>query len=186
MKLSTCGRAAIALAVTALASIASAKIVRVNLTEMVAKTNDAVLGTIVKSRVTRIDHPIDGPDLYFTTLSIEGTSLETAKPVTVDVSFMGGFVDSEHGSFNSEAPSADDVKIGNKVVCFHKYVENMGGDFSGNAIYCWHGGIYRTFERSGNVFVQGRGEGYAIPSNIALNDLKTQIDVAVKAKGAGK
>ncbi|MDZ4771883.1 MAG: hypothetical protein SGI72_01985 [Planctomycetota bacterium] len=186
MKLSSLGRSAIALAVTAVASIATAQILRVNLTEIVAKTNDAVLGTIVKSRVTRIDHPIDGPELYFTTLSIEGTSLETAKPVTVDVSFMGGFVDAEHGSFNSEAPSADDVKIGNKVVCFYAYNENMGGDFAGNEIFGWHGGIYRTFERAGNVFVQGRGEAYAIPSNIALNDLKSQIAVAVEAKGAGK
>ena len=62
----------------------------------------------------------------------------------------------------------------------------MGGDFSGFEIFGWHGGIYRTFERSGNVVVQGRGDGYAIPSNIALNDLKAQITVAVKEKGTVK
>jgi hypothetical protein len=158
----------------------------VNLTEIVAKTDDAILGTIVKKHVVRIDHPVDGPEIYFTTLSIEGVSLETAKPTTVDVSFMGGFIDAENGSFNSEAPSADDTKLGNKVVCFYRYNENMGGDFSGNEIFAWHGGIYRTFERAGKVFVQGRGEGYAIPSNITLADLKAQISVAVTEKGARK
>ena len=182
MNLSSPRRGAIALAIAAAASIATAQILRVNLTEIVAKTNDAVLGTIVKKHVVRIDHPIDGPELYFTTLSIEGVSLETSKPVTVDVSFMGGFVDPEHGSFNSEAPSADDVKLGNKVVCFYRYNENMGGDFSGNEIFAWHGGIYRTFERAGNVVVQGRGDGYAIPANVTLADLKSQIAEAVKVK----
>ncbi len=186
MKFSTLGRGAVALAISAAATIATAQILRVNLTEIVAKTNDAVLGTIVKKHVVRIDHPVDGPELYFTTLSIEGVSLETAKPVTVDVSFMGGFIDAEHGSFNSEAPSADDTKIGNKVVCFYRYNENMGGDFSGNEIFGWHGGIYRTFERSGNVVVQGRGDGYAVPSNVLLSDLKAQIALAVREKGASK
>lgn len=186
MNLSILGRGAIALAVTAAASIATAQILRVNLTEIVQKTNDAVLGTIVNKNVVRIDHPVDGPELYFTTLSIEGTSLETSKPVTVDVSFMGGFVDDENGSFNSEAPSADDTKIGNKVVCFYRYNENMGGDFSGFEIFGWHGGIYRTFERGGKVVVQGRGDGYAIPSNIDLVELKKHIAVAVNEKGEPK
>lgn len=186
MNLSSFRRGAIALACVAAASIATAQILRVNLTQIVAKTNDAVLGTIVKKHVVRIDHPIDGPELYFTTLSIEGVSLETTKPVTVDVSFMGGFIDPEHGSFNSEAPSADDTKVGTKVVCFYRFNENMGGDFSGNEIFGWHGGIYRTFERGGNIVVQGRGEGYAIPANIALTDLKAQIATAVNEKGAGK
>jgi hypothetical protein len=186
MNFSSPRRGAIALVLAAMASIATAQIVRLNLTKIVDQTSDAVLGTIVKKHVVRIDHPIDGPELYFTTLSIEGVSLETSKPVTVDVSFMGGFIDAEHGSFNSEAPSADDVKLGNKVVCFYRYNENMGGDFSGNEIFAWHGGIYRTFERGGNVVVQGRGDGYAIPSNVALSDLKEQIAVAVKEKGARK
>ena len=180
MKLSILGRGVIALAVTAVASVATAQILRVNLTEIVQKTDDVVLGKIVKKNVVRIDHPVDGPEIYFTTLSIEGTSLETKKPVTVDVSFMGGFIDAEHGSFNSEAPSADDTKLGNRVVCFYRYSENMGGDFSGFEIFGWHGGIYRTFERGGKVFVQGRGEAYAIPSNIELVELTKQIGEVAK------
>jgi hypothetical protein len=51
----------------------------------------------------------------------------------------------------------------------------MGGDFAGNVIYTWHGGIYRTFERRGDTVVQGRGDGYAIQSNVMLPDLQAQI-----------
>ena len=36
---------------------------------------------------------------------------------------------------NSEAPSADDVRIGNRVVAFYKWIDNMGGDLAGNALY---------------------------------------------------
>ncbi|MBL8859600.1 MAG: hypothetical protein JNL28_13920 [Planctomycetes bacterium] len=186
MNFSSRGLTAIALAVTAAAAISTAQILRLDLNQMVAKTSDTVYGKIAQKHVTRIDHPVDGNELYFTTLSIEGQSLESGKPITTDVVFMGGFVDAEHGAFNSEAPSADDTKVGNQVVCFYKYTENMGGDFAGNEIVTWHGGIYRTFTRGGNVIVQGRGEGYAIPSNITLADLKAQVAAAVKVKGAGR
>lgn len=182
MKFLSPGTGLIALSIVAAASLATAQILRVDLPQIVAKTDDAVFGTIVKKQVVRIDHPIDGEGLYFTTLSIEGRSLETQKPVTVDVSFLGGFVDPEHGSCNGEAPTADDTKIGNRVVCFYAHTENLGGDFAANEIFGWHGGIYRTFERGGNVIVQGRGDGYAVSNNVTLRDLEAQIAQAIGKK----
>jgi hypothetical protein len=182
MKLSPLAILASAAALLVVATLGTAQIERLDLAQMVAKTDNAVLGKIVARHVVRIDHPVDGPELYFSTLTIEGKSLQNGKPVTVDVSHMGGWIDETHGSFNSEAPSADDTKIGNTVVCFYKHVENMGGDFAGNVIYTWHGGIYRTFERKGAVIVQGRGDGYAIPTNIALSDLESQVSTLAKQK----
>jgi hypothetical protein len=134
-----------------------------------------VLGTIVGRNVIRIDHPIDGPELYFTSLTIEGRSLTTDLPQTVDVWFGGGFVSPTEGVFNSEAPSMDDQKVGNQVVAFYKFVENMGGDLSGNVLSCWHGGLFRTFESRNGTIVQGRGDGYAIPSNVRLAELNERI-----------
>jgi hypothetical protein len=174
MKLSPFAPAAIA-ALVGLAAIATAQIVRLDLPKMMASSDDVVYGTIRNKHVIRIDHPVDGPELYFTTLTIQGRSLKTDLPVTVDVTHMGGFVDATHGSFNSEAPSADDERLGSQVVCFYKHCDNMGGDLEGNSIVAWHGGIYRTFERRGSVIVQGRGDGYAVPTNVALTDLGTQI-----------
>jgi hypothetical protein len=167
-------------ALVGVAALGTAQIERLDLGQMVSRTDDAVFGTIVARNVIRIDHPTDGAELYFTTLTIEGRSLENNKPVTVDVSHMGGWIDETHGVFNSEAPSADDTKVGTKVVCFYKHVENMGGDFAGNVIYTWHGGIYRTFERKGATIVQGRGDGYAIVANQTLVDLQAQIAALVK------
>jgi hypothetical protein len=173
-------RVSILAAIVIAATAATASVERVDLAKITARCDDAVFGTILKKRVVRIDHPRDGVELYFTTLTIEGRSLRDDKSVTVDVCHMGGFVDATHGSFNSEAPAADDELIGNRVVVFYKYSANMGGDFAGNAIFGWHAGIYRTFERKSSVIVQGRGDGYAIPTNIALGDLDGRVKSLVR------
>lgn len=161
------------------ATLGTAQIERLDLTQMVSKTDNAVLGTIVKKEVIRIDHPDDGPELYFTTLTLEGRSLRNDESVTVDVTFAGGFVDAEHGVNNSEAPSADDVRIGNRVVAFYKWTPNMGGNLAANAIYAAHGGLFRTFENRGQTTVLGRGEGYAIPTNVAITKLRNDVVAAV-------
>ncbi|HPF14347.1 MAG: hypothetical protein H6829_04940 [Planctomycetes bacterium] len=153
-----------------------AQILRVDLKQMVANTDGAVFGTITAKETIRIDHPIDGPELYFTTLTIEGKSLETGAPTTVSMSFPGGFINEEQGVYNSEAPEADVIKIGKQVVAFHLWSDNMGGDFASNVLYASHGGIYPTFEDArGQVIVQGRGDGYAIPSNTYLSKLTQDI-----------
>ena len=160
-----------------------AQIVRLDLPQMVAQTDGAIYGTIVDSEVIRIDHPIDGPELYYTTLFIEGRVLGSSQPSTVGITFAGGFIDEEHGVWNSEAPSEEDTKIGNRVVAFHKRTINMGGDLEARALYAAHGGLFRTIEGRKGVVVQGRGVNYAIPSNIALADLDqriTQIDKEIQ------
>lgn len=175
MKLSLLALAGLALA--SVGTLAVAQIERLDLPTMVAKTDDAVFGAIVSKEVAKIvsEEP-DGPTLYFTKITVDGYSLKSGQPAVVDMWFGGGFVSETEGVHNSEAPSADDTKVGNKVVTFHKYEYNMGNGLSGNALYAWHGGLYRTFEnRAGDTVVQGRGEGYAIATNIKLSDLDGQI-----------
>ncbi len=153
----------------------NAQIERLDLNQMVSRSDDAIVGKITARNVIRIDHVTDGPELYFSSLSIDGRSLETNAPRTVDVWFGGGFINDKDGVFNSEAPTMDDQKIGNEVVAFFKFEENMGGDLSGNALMTWHGGLYRMFESRGATFVQGRGDGYAIPTNLRLDALDAQV-----------
>jgi hypothetical protein len=93
-----------------------------------------------------------------------------------------GFVDATHGVWNSEAPKTDDQKVGNRVVAFYKWTDNMGGGQSGNALFAWHGGLYRTFEAPKGVIVQGRGAGYAVPQNLTLEDLRSRIVQAAKSR----
>ena len=170
-------RTALFLAIVGVAGVAasSAQIERLSLSEMLAKTDNSVLAEITASKVFRVDHPIDGDELYFTTLTLQGKSLETGQPITVDVTFPGGFLDDERGVHNSEAPSADDVQVGNVIVAFYKWSDNMGGDVAANALYASHGGLFRTVDGPTGPVVLGRGEGYAIDANKSVTALTASI-----------
>jgi len=159
-----------------------AQIERLTLAQMVAKADNAVAGTITNSEVIRIDHPIDGSELYFTHLTIEGQSLVDGADLTVVVTFAGGWIDETHGVNNSEAPAADEIKKGNRVVAFYSWMPNMGGDLAANALYASHGGLYQVVKgRSGSI-VLGKGEGYAVSTNIGLSELGTQISALAENK----
>ena len=161
------------LAITGTLGVAQIK--AYTLDEMVGEADQAVHGQIVGSRVFRVDHAIDGPELYFTTLTIQGTLLADGTAVTVDVTYNGGFISEDEGVFNSEAPIADDVKIGNRIVAFYKWSDNLGGDVAGNALMASHGGLYRTVEGPSDAVVLGRGEGYAVRNNVSVSDLESAV-----------
>jgi hypothetical protein len=152
-----------------------AQIKSLTLEEMVATADDAVYGTVIASRAFRVDHPLDGSELYFTTLTIEGRSLRDARPLAVQVTFHGGFVSENEGVFNSEAPSADDVKPGNRIVAFYRWSDDMGGGVAANALVAAHGGLYRTVEGPRGAAVLGRGAGYAVGGNLRLAQLESAL-----------
>jgi len=168
-----------ALAVLGLQS-GEAAIERLTLEQMVQKTDDGLYAEITASEVIRIDSEVDGPELYFTHLTLEGESLTTGLPETVIVTFPGGFVSETEGVWNSEAPSADDQKIGNKVVAFYKHLDNAGGGLECNFLYASHGGLFRTVEAPNGTVVLGRGEGYAVDANITLESLTKAIETLSK------
>ena len=159
-------------AVVCLAAVAAASIERLTLRQMIAKADAGVYGEIVEREVTAVPLDRGGVEMTFTTLHVKGHDLVSGDEVTVAVSFPGGVI-GERGSYNSEAPSADDTKVGKQVVVFYKWSDNMGGGFAANALYASHGGLFRTFtDKKGRVVVQGRGQGYAVSKNIRLADLK--------------
>ena len=170
-------RALTALALVAAAGVGLAQIIKLDLPQMVAQTDDAVLGTITGSKVFRTDGDKAGQvkELYFTTITITGHSLSNEQPVTVDVTFGGGFISPTQGAYNSEAPISDDVKVGNKIVAFYKHIADMGNGLAGNVLYTWHGGLYRVYTQNGESVVLGRGNGYAISRNWKLDELDTEI-----------
>ena len=157
------------------AALGTAQIERLDLPTMLQKADDAIFGTITHSEVIRIDHPVDGPELYYTHITIEGRSLSTGLSESRVITFHGGFIDDENGVYNSESPSADDVRIGSEVVAFYAWTENMGGDLAANALYAGHGGVYRTVKGRKGTVVLGRGDGYAINKNIKLSDLDGEV-----------
>jgi hypothetical protein len=152
-----------------------AQIQRLTLDQMVQATDDAVVGTIVEHKVFRVDHPVDGPELYFTTLTIQGNSLGDGRERQVEVTFPGGFINEHEGVWNSEAPAAAEIRIGNRVVAFFGWTDNMGGGVAGNSLWASHGGLYQVAGSSAKPVVLGKGEGYAVSSNWQLEQLDTEI-----------
>ena len=165
----------ILLAGALVAPVAWAQILSLTLEEMVVQTDDAIYGEIVDRSVAVYDHPVDGPENYFTTITIRGRSLNDGKEKTVAVVYRGGFLDPEHGVYNSEAPSEDDTKQGNKIVAFYKWTDDMGCEVAGNALYAAHGGLYRTSTTRRGTVVLGRGEDYAVSSNMNIESLGAEI-----------
>lgn len=167
------GLALLALSLAPLPS-APAKIVALDLPAMMQVTDDVFHGVVTSSKVFRIDHPIDGPELYYTTLEVEGRSLLVEEEAlrSFELTFPGGFITPEDGVHNSEMPHAHETEIGSEIVFFPSYTSNMGGDVAGSAPYAGHGGYYTvTTNRRGTKIVLGRGAGYAVDRNVRLDQL---------------
>ena len=157
-------------------SSSSAKIKALTLPEMVALADGAVVGQITQREVFRVYHPIDGPELYYTHLTVAGRSLVDGSPREVRMTFRGGFIDAQNGAFNSEAPQEHEVEIGKQVVAFHKFIENMGGDVSANALLGGHGGLFPVVRNQNEeLVVLGRGVGYPVSKNVSLGELDEKI-----------
>jgi hypothetical protein len=169
-----------------LGAASPAQIKSFTLEELVTTADNAVYGTIVATRAFRVDHPLDGSELYFTRLTIEGRSLRDGTPLTVDVTFHGGFVSETEGVFNSEAPAADDVRLGNRVVAFYHWQENLGGAHAANALVAAHGGLYRTVDGPRGAAVLGRGAGYAVGGNLRLAQLESSLATLYAQKKVGR
>jgi len=176
------GIAGLGVLAVAFCALAPAQIRSFTLEEMVDVADDAVHGEIVSSEVFRVDSPIDGPELYFTRLKIEGRSLNTGNQLTVEVTFHGGFLSETEGVYNSEAPSKDDIQTGNTVVVFYSWTDNMGGEVAGNALVASHGGLFRSIPNWQGFAVLGRGDGYAVRNNTMLEDLEQGLVQLYRAK----
>lgn len=162
-------------ALLALCLLGRAHIERLTLGQIATRADNVVYGEITAKRAFRVDHPVDGPELFFTDLLIEGRSLATGRSIAVTVTYAGGWVDAREGVWNSEAPSEEETAVGQRVVVFYAWTDNMGGDVEANAIYAAHGGVYRTVDGPAGSVVMGRGHGYAIPANVSLAQLERAV-----------
>ena len=163
---------------TASAGVSQAAIVRLNLTEMVAQTDNAVQGTIVDRQVFRVDHPVDG-EMYYTVITVEGRSLIDGQAISVPVTYLGGFVSETEGTFVSEAPREQLTRVGRQVLVFYKWADNMGFGIQGNSLYASHGGVYSIAKSGSKSVVLGRGDGYAVAANEELPGLTARVaDIA--------
>jgi hypothetical protein len=170
------------LLLAALGAASPAQIKRYTLDEMVLTSDQAIYGQIIGTRVSRYDSPVDGEGLFFTTITIQGRTLSDDRATTVDVWFRGGFLSATEGVFNSEAPAADDVKLGKKVVAFYRWADDVGNGGGGNALMAAHGGLYRTVDGPHGPAVLGRGDGYAISTNRYVAQLESAVRLPLRQR----
>lgn len=145
----------------------------------------AVLGTIEGVSVQEVD-PGDGAPLYLTTLRVSGTRLASVgavgavgdtptglEPVALhEVTFLGGFIDPEHGSFNSTAPPSHQTREGRRILYYYQAQDDIAGGVPGNALLRGRAGLFTAFEtRQQLVMVQGRGNAAPIPYNVVSDEL---------------
>lgn len=163
-----------ALLLSALGFAGWAQIQTLSLPEIVDRTEGAVYGEIISKRAFKVFGP-EGRDYYFTTLTIEGSSTSDGTPITVDVTYHGGFVTETDGVHNSEAPTADDVRVGNRILAFYSWADDMGGGHSANVLHNAHGGLYRTVDGPRGTTVLGRGTGYPIARNTSMTSMQSAL-----------
>ena len=162
----------VAASVALLGTLGSAAILELSLSEIVTQSDQAVFGEITQRTV----HKVVGQDStdYYTTVTIEGRLVGSQTPVTVDVVFGGGFINETEGVYNSEAPAAEEVRVGKHVVAFYKWQDGFAGT-GANALYNMHGGLYRTDVGPTGSIVLGRGKGYAVDRNVTITKLDAQV-----------
>ena len=153
---------------------AFARIESLDLPTMMRRCDNAVFGEIIQRHVFFVDEP-NGPGLFFTTLTLEGYSLKDKVPIQVDVTIPGGFLDEETGVHNSEAPSADDTAVGTRAIVFYKWMDNMGGGVSGNAVYAAKGGLFRAVDGPLGAVALGRGDTFAVARNMQVSNLESAV-----------
>jgi hypothetical protein len=165
--------AAVALGLALVALPAGAAIKAMTLTELMGITTDVVHGKILDSSTFRLDYPFEGA--VWTKLTVEGDSMRTLAPVKTDVVFLGSHVASDRFTV-SEMPTLQDARVGNEAVIFYFTDPQMPGA-SNNVVFALDS-IYRVETAFGAPVVVGKGEGFAFPENVKLDDARAQVRAA--------
>ncbi len=155
--------------------------------EATSLADGAVLGIITGISVQEVDAE-DGAPLFLTTLTVSGTKLASPtlpgaprfeEEAEHQVTFLGGFTDPEHGTFNSTAPPAHATRIGRRVLYYYQSQDDIAGGVAGHALLRGGAGLFTAFETPNRtdasapptVIVQGRGNTAAIPYNLVRDEL---------------
>lgn len=169
-----------ALACAVASTLAVASIRSLTLEEMLVQVDNAVVGEIVDSHVFRADDPVHGT-MYFTTITVDGTSLVDGAPLEVGVTFLGGWIDENEGTTTSVTPDPNEVAVGKRVVAFYAYTDDMGYGVAANQMIASHGGVFPLVQRRSKVLALGKGQGFAIDQNVELAKLRTRVDKIAQA-----
>lgn len=164
--------------VAAATTFVQASIESFTLETMLARVDNAVVGKIVDRHVFKATDPDDGT-MYFTTITVEGNSLIDGKPMTLPVTYYGGWINEDEGSTTSVTPEPSETALGKQVVAFYIENDEMGYGVGGNQLFAMHGGLFQVVQRRSKVLALGKGTGFAIDANVEMTKLRTRTQKIV-------
>jgi hypothetical protein len=149
----------------------TAAIKAMTLEEMMDISTGVVSGRIIEKEYVKMDWG-DDPDTTFTRIRISGEELTTGKMVTRDLYYVGGLWNGEVDS-PSTAPREHQTRVGAAMVAFYWFDAKIGPD-GVNIIFCFPN-INQIQQGSGDPTVIGNGLGAAVPANVKLSALRTEV-----------
>jgi hypothetical protein len=153
--------------------VGSACIEELDLGKMVSKTDYAVQGSITDVHSVQFTPAGEEDPIIYTIVTVEGKDLYTGQQVTHEAAFVGGTYEGRSMTVTS-MPAPSEYRLGNDVVLFSGPVEGWGPEIS-HCVYASMGGIFRTVDTKKGEVVLGKGEGFAVESNVLVSDLNQQI-----------
>jgi hypothetical protein len=148
-----------------------AAIKAMTLEELMQISSGVIEGRIVSKDVVRMDWA-DMQDLTFTRLTIQGQDLTTGNPATRELYYMGGVWDGQIDS-PVTAPRESQTRVGARVVAFYWFDPGLTAQ-GANKIFCYTN-IYQVQQAAGEPTVIGLGTGAAVPQNVKLSVLSTEV-----------
>jgi hypothetical protein len=173
--------ASLALLLASVPCIAAVK--AMNLSELMSITTEAAHVKITASSTFHLDWPLEGA--VWTKLTVQGESLRTEQPVSADVVFLGSHDPADQFGV-SEMPTLQDTRVGSEAVIFWQ-----GNDpdmpTHQNRVFALDS-VYRVESSFGSPVVVGKGEGFAFPENVKLDDARKAVRAThlALAQKAGK
>jgi hypothetical protein len=157
-----------------------AAIKAMTLAEMMEITTDVAHVRILEKSSFRLAHPF--PEAVYTELAVKGTSLRTGKAVETTLVFLGSHDPADQYGV-SEMPVLQDTRVGSEAVVF--FFRDAAFPGERNVLFNL-GSVYRVEKTFGSPVVIGKGEGFAFPENIKLEDARRAVSETHQAMKAGK
>lgn len=148
-----------------------------SITDLMSEADGVVLGRITSSHLFRIESG-QGLESYFTTIRLQGHSLSCSsrgQRCSLDISFQTGSIRDDQGRHHPEAPEPGEVKLGKRVLVFHRWMEDLGGGMRGNGLVGMRSGLYAMRTELGREWVVGRGSGFGIAGDLPLSELTHRL-----------
>ncbi|MFN0207750.1 MAG: hypothetical protein ACKVS6_15690 [Planctomycetota bacterium] len=149
-------------------AVAFAQIESLNLSQMLERADSAIVGSVIEKKTWEAD--IDGLQVEFTTITVEGEDLYSGKNIKKEISYLGS-----EARPVSEMPVENESRTGTRALFFSVARPKFGGRENQNSLMAAQNGIFRIEAGPKGDVVVGKGAGAAVEANVFLKDLRGNV-----------